>query len=93
VGYGCGVNSGFDSFDGLRGLLYKDYPHFAEIDALPANSDMNFGGDTSSIAQGEVTLAGDPGYYASNAIARASDILADVIADKTAAGEATGTDG
>ena len=92
------VNMGFDSFAGLRALLYKDYPHFAEIDALPSDSDMNFGGDTSAVAQGEVSLADNAGvdgagYYASNAIARASDILAEVIADKTAAGEATGTDG
>ena len=70
----------FDSLSALRRALYAEHPHFAALDAI-APSDAVATVETLSGLGGEPTRAAFasavPDFYLSNAIARASRVLAE----------------
>lgn len=70
----------FDSLGALRRALYAEHPHLAALDAV-APSDAAASVETLSGLAGEPTRAGFasavPDFYLSNAIARASRVLAE----------------
>ena len=89
----------FDSLVELRAVISKDHPHMANLDAKP--------NETLQAAEGVVAFNIEGGgiqpavtdFYTTNAIARASQILADVIEARFGGSEAednverSGTDG
>ena len=93
-----GKTLAFDSLTELRAHMVKDFPHMGELDALPGLETKAPGGVVSfDIAGGGIQPAVTD-FYATNVIARASDILADVVEARFGDGEEeaeerSGTDG
>ena len=86
----------YDSLGELRQALYKLVPHMARLDAVPEFSSdgiVNIAGSTTTLWSEPFGSAFDD-FYLTNPIARASSVMAELSALKSALSEElTGTDG
>jgi len=84
----------YNAITELRAKLVETAPHIASLDQLPETEWQDFGTSGEITTGGFAPLVED--FYATNPIARASQILADVVAARAGAlqaEEGTGTDG
>jgi len=86
----------FDTLDQLRGALYRDHPHLAEIDHFEPGDPA----EIEALADGTVEVNSTPfaspveSYYLTNPIARASHVMQELAAMQQAEAQGvTGTDG
>jgi NADH-quinone oxidoreductase subunit G len=86
----------FDTLEQLRGAMYRDHPHLAEID----HCEPGDASEIQALADGAAEVTSTPfaspveSYYLTNPIARASHVMQELVAlERADALGETGTDG